>query len=452
MASEKQDLSGDSAEVAMNGSQSVRPTPGGQVNANQSRSVDRFGFKDLITLIRLGCLAGIQGCPVSFVFRDFTSTVVSEILALVAAWFAAEEIAEVSTQTELRRIKARLNSVRVVLIYGFWRSANLANTLSWFIERRRNTGEPLPVMMSLYHPDLEDTPTTMVIIRGGGEVNSAAGQWLFHNKTATSPVFLPSSKIGGIPKWSPLLAALHAAASQSESLSLTDNRLLEALLTAYWIELSVDRRKHVAESPQGLVSAYEEIRRLLQHPMLRKVGEPVDDLTYLMVDRANTYLRARSGQLPSVCANVGARTGARSTIEKTNEIKTEGNPNSITFLELVNLGNPRSPEFQAILGFCRSDPILLKKNGIRIEPLSPHARSPPQDRKSAGGASDSVTWSYKQARTRFERLRKSKLIEARRSVANGPYEYVLPEELRTDQSQFSHLPTVEAVQKHLVCR
>ena len=420
----------------------------------QSSSGDAFRFDEMMRLISLGCIGGFSGRPVAFAFRDFATDVISAIWALVASWCGAKEVAEVFSQVDVQRLRPRLHEVRVILVFQSRDNGRFANDLSWMIEQRRGRGLlPLPVILSQYHANLEDTPGATVVIRGGVGLSAAAGRWLLQATPNLSPFAIGTPDPSIVPNCSTLLKAVQAAASPTAPLTVTDLRLLEGLLTGYWLKQSVERSGKLSESSHAQASAYKGIRQLLQHPLLRKAGEPVDDLAHLMVHRANAYLRARSGQPSSSPAKVGARAGARSTIVKTDEIKSDDRPSSISFVELVNLGNHRSQEFKTISDFYRSNSKSLDEIGIRVGTHSTHARSPPARQGVSGDdTTGSVGWSFKQARTRFERLRQLKLIDARRTAANGPYEYLLPEELRTDQSQFSHLPEFEDVQKHLGLR
>ena len=52
----------------------------------------------------------------------------------------------------------------------------------------------------------------------------------------------------------------------------------------------------------------------------------------------------------------------------------------------------------------------------------------------------SATWSAKQVRAHFERLRRSGMITAEREHDNGPWQYELPEELTSRSSVFRGLP------------
>ena len=57
-----------------------------------------------------------------------------------------------------------------------------------------------------------------------------------------------------------------------------------------------------------------------------------------------------------------------------------------------------------------------------------------------------VTWSMKQVRKRFDRLRREGFIEAERDPpGNGPWIIQLPEELRPLPGEFQGLPAVDRV-------
>ena len=124
-------------------------------------------------------------------------------------------------------------------------------------------------------------------------------------------------------------------------------------------------------------------------------------------------------------------------------------------VELVNLGNARSTEFASVLSALQKDSKALQDIGITLSemPTAVTVRSPPSRLNSSMvNLKKTVTWSFKQARTRFERLRNGHLVEARRRADNGPYEYRLPDELLNDNSQFIKLPTVAHVRQVLARR
>ena len=60
------------------------------------------------------------------------------------------------------------------------------------------------------------------------------------------------------------------------------------------------------------------------------------------------------------------------------------------------------------------------------------------------------SWTPKQVRTCFDRLRKLELLTAERAPVNGPYRYVLPESLSVAANRFSVLPPPDEWARQLV--
>lgn len=408
---------------------------------------------DLMELLHIGCLGGLAGQPVGFIFRDFTPDVVSGVWARVARWFKPDQVAEVWTQVDVQRLRSRLHKVRVIFVFQSRKSAQLANVLAWMIEQRRSGGIPLPAVMAIYDESVEENPGATILVSAKLEFSRAIGRWL-HTMVNQSWPWSIIAAPAAVSETRELLDAVQEAATKTNiPLALSELRLLAGLLNGQLTRQIIEAGgKPVAAD----VATYEQVLRHLSHPLLRQASEPVDDLTRVMLRRANAYLNTRDGAPVSPKAPLGVRSSDASTTHATPK-NCDRQPATITMVELVNLGNARSEEFKSVLSASKKDSKALRDIGIALSEtttaVTVNARSPPCPRNSSSvNLKKTTTWSFKQARTRFERLRKSQLIEARRRADNGPYEYVLPDELRNDCSQFIKLPTVEHVRQALACR
>ena len=408
---------------------------------------------DLMVLLLLGCLGGLVGQPVGFIFRDFTPDVVSGIWARVARWFKPDQVTEVWTQVDVQRLRSRLHEVRVIFVFQSRKSAQLANVLAWMIEQRRSCGIPLPAVMVIYDDSVEENPGATILVSAKPEFSRAVGCWLHRTVNEPWPWSIVAAPIA-VPETHDLLDAIQEAATKDNiPLALAELRLLAGILNG-------QLTRQIIETGGKPVTAdaatYEQILRHLSHPLLRQAAEPVDDLTRVMLRRANAYLSARAGVSVSRSVPVGARSSDASTNDARPK-KSDSQPATITMVELVNLGNSRSKEFAMVLSALEKDNKALQDIGIALSEMTTaitvNTRSPPARlNPSTVNLKRTTTWSFKQVRTRFERLRKGQLIEARRRADNGPYEYVLPDELLNDCSQFIKLPTVEHVRQALARR
>lgn len=409
-------------------------------------------INNLMQLIFAGCLGGLVGQPVNFVFRDFAPDVVSGLWARIARSFMPESVAEVWTQSDIQGLRRRLHELRVIFVLQSRKSnASFLNTLTWLIEQRRGGGQALPAVMAVYDEHIEDNPGATLLINGNPEISRAVGHWL-HTSSSSPPAAIASAPmVGQDIRWL-LTAVWQAAQEASRPLTPADLHLLEALMYAKTIH-----RAHAAGEPRQSddLAVYESVRLRLQHTYLQRTTDTVDELTHLMIRRANALLRRRCGIPTESVAPVGARRGDSSTIDVTETDERERESKTVTFVELVNLGHVHSVEFRAVLSTSSGNPADLAEMGIvigqSIQPVRFNSRAPPTPSADTPSVNlkKTVTWSFKQARTRFERLRKSNLIEARRKAANGPYEYVLPDELRSAQAPYAHLPSADAVRQAL---
>jgi len=184
--------------------------------------------------------------------------------------------------------------------------------------------------------------------------------------------------------------------------------------------------------------------------MLEDVDSPVDDLTRAMVARADTYLREMSGETspPSDSArSLGARQGNSSLPSKTAD---QAHARMLTRTQLADLGNPRSRILKSFVEKLLTDGnyAALQGLGVGVGHHEEHSR------RSGVPNPESVisrlpTWSYKQVRTRFDRLHREGLLQAQRPRANGAMSYILPEEFQTARTQFAVLPEPDEVCRSL---
>jgi hypothetical protein len=297
--------------------------------------------------------------------------------------------------------------VRVIFVFQSRKSAQLANVLAWMIEQRRSGGIPLPAVMAIYDESVEENPGATILVNAKPEFSRAVGRWL--NRTINEPwpwsiITTPET----VPETRELLDAVQEAATKTNiPLALSELRLLAGLLNGELTRQTIEAgRKPVAAD----AATYEQVLRHLSHPLLRQATEPVDDLTRVMLRRANAYLNARDGASVSPKAPPGVRSSDASTNDAT-LTTSDSRPATITMVELVNLGNPRSAEFETVLTSSQRDIKALRDIGIALSEtkttVTVNARSPPHRWNSSPiNLKKTTTWSFKQARTRFERLRK----------------------------------------------
>lgn len=179
------------------------------------------------------------------------------------------------------------------------------------------------------------------------------------------------------------------------------------------------------------------MRSLLQSPILFLADAACDPLATDMVNRANVYLAAKSGEV--------RRCGSPFLGREHDEVDREnGRPGKelITRREVADLGNVRSGMVRRLVEYLHQG-----ADGYEWYCRMGLVRRPP-DRDAWSTASPASLaanvrpWSVKQVRTHFDRLRRDGLITAEQEHRNGPWRYELPEELIDASSPFHDLPPV----------
>ena len=241
---------------------------------------------ELMDLLLLGCLGGLTGQPVGFIFRDFTPDVVSSIWARLASRFKPDQVAEVWTQVDVQRLRSRLHEVRVIFVFKSRQSAQLANVLAWMIEQRRRGGVSLPAVMVLYDECVEENPGATILVSATPEFSRAIGLWLHRTDNEPGQYSIVATSTA-VPETCELLDAVQEAATKAKiPLALADLRLLASLMNG-------QLTRQIIEAGGKPVTAdaatYAQILRHLSHPLLRQAAESVDDLTRVMLRRANAY-------------------------------------------------------------------------------------------------------------------------------------------------------------------
>lgn len=395
----------------------------------------------LVQLLRYAISGGLAGNPVSVTFRDFPADVVAGTWSRLARSFPSGQVAEVSSRIDVKCVSERLSSVRIILVYPSRGQPILGNLVDWIIEHRRAGEEPLPSVFSVYRGSISETPGSTLVVNGSPAVTSELVAWLFeppeHRVSPEDGSSVEEHSLAVPVNCRPVMQAVRKAMPADKGFGLREARILEGLLAGVVLSSTQGR----ANRSTAALDDYVRVRKLLRAPYIQKVEVECDDLTRAMVNRANAFLRLGSSQQDSQPA-VGARAGDNSR-GKQSDRSTQ--PRTLTHLQLVDLGNPKSKTLKNLISSLREggERDTLKSLGIKIELACPRGLPARDDL-----IKQLPTWSYKQVRTRFERLKKRGLIETLRPLKNGSNVYVMPEELQTTISAFSSLPSHNDVRPH----
>ena len=179
---------------------------------------------------------------------------------------------------------------------------------------------------------------------------------------------------------------------------------------------------------------YEQVRLLLQSPLVAPADEVCHPLAKDMVNRANVFLQAKYAE-PNAQDNPF-------NVDGTDSPPGSGaNRDLITRCEVANLGNVHSRLIRQLVEFVRR-----RNDGYeRFQRRGLMRRPPPRDGwrnvEAAALAECLRPWTAKQVRTHFDQLRRNGMITAERETANGPWRYALPEELQGRRDTHRRLPT-----------
>ena len=250
------------------------------------------------------------------------------------------------------------------------------------------------------------------------------------------------------PNWSAIPAALHI---QSESAltarlmecrfspvsvaGLRNQQVLDALLVGAALIRSLEAP---SVSPDLTINCvdYDLVRRLLQTHLVAGADEAFDPLAADMVSRANIYMGVKYGagsDNPFVADYAATDRGERPGREL------------VTRREVSDLGNPPSRMVRRLIGFLQHQPDGYE----RFRRMGLVRRPPERDAWQRADVDALVAylrrWSAKQLRTHFEQLRRLGIITAEREFENGPWRYMLPENLAAQSNAYRNLPRIEGL-------
>lgn len=188
---------------------------------------------------------------------------------------------------------------------------------------------------------------------------------------------------------------------------------------------------------------YAGVYELLQRSRAGLPEDSGDPLLAAMIRRANLYLKIRD-DVPAAPRHVQVgREGLTSLATKRTGDQGSSGSRPIGLRELADLGNVRSSMTLSLVDAALSSSDTRAIQGLGLLRRLPADPSP----RSLGREAIVpllVTWSMKQVRKRFDRLRRQGFIEAERvPPGNGPWVILLPEELRPLPGEFQGLPTVD---------
>lgn len=403
---------------------------------NDSIHDSQVAKPDTIAVGELAIAAGLAGRPVAVCFTESSAALDADLWQYFAQFAGSSRVWHVYSQADVRGLRKSFSSQRLVVVHD----PRLFERVSWVIKTQESTTSARPVLFSRSVPaSADDSPLPLLVLRNSADESSDLSRWIIEGypERTSLPLALPQIFITLHPDLLDLTMPGHSLNSPNPE-NLRDCQLLTALLFGARLMRHVEQSHHSSESSACGPHEYENVRRLLQSPILSHTTDSVDPLAVDMVNRANVFLELKQDaefvhthpSLSNFGDPVHRQRGSRTGHELVNR------------REVADLGNVRSRLIRDVIGYLRELPEGFEKyTRMGLIRKSP---SPKQFAETALPKLTSIlrSWSLKQVRTQFDSLRKSGLISGEREAANGPWQYCLPEELEVSSSPFCNLPPV----------
>ena len=391
-----------------------------------------------VSICELAIAAGTTGQSVAVHFQDFPAHVVCQLWRYSMNFAGPGEVRHIRNQSDIRKLPEACGNAKLVLVHA----EKLRTAASWAVEmasRADTEANSRPALFSVSNPGSgEDDPGVALTLRANPAEQSAVAQWFSLGQIPTMPNWQAiDDDISVTPASAPVPILSPRPEHDPSIRRLRQRDILRCLVVGAAVLRSVGQGVEQAAAVEELTlrtDDYEQVRRLLQSPLVTPADEAFDPLAKDMVSRANVFLQARYAE-PNASDNPFNVDGADSPPD------SGTNRDLITRREVADLGNTRSRLVRQLVGFVR------RRNDSyeRFQRMGLLRRPPPRDHwrsvETAALLNYLRPWTAKQVRTHFDQLRRSGMITAERAAANGPWRYALPEELQGRRDAYRRLPT-----------
>lgn len=393
---------------------------------------------DAVLIGELAAAAGLAGESMTLCYDEVPAPILCKLWKYLACCVNPNRTIHVRTQADVRKAAKLVGSVRLVFIYA----ARLHNAVAWAVQMSSASTRPKPLILCQSLPDeLDESPGPALVLRGNEIESEVAVDCMLHQELELGEWPSGGSAIDvEIPAWLHSLTLPTANGNSQHLFRLRDRLVLLALLRGARLRRQLENPSDTLGQPLVVESCdYQTVQRLLQSQFIGSADEPADPLAIDMVNRANVYIELKF--LPELWQESPVFRIDGDPLGKLRGRRTR--QELITRREIAELGNVRSQLVRQIVESLQRMP-----DGQEIFQRMGLVERPPVEREWSRRDVPALTgmlrrWSYKQVRTHFEVLRRRDMITAERERANGPWRYLLPEELSTWTSAFRHLPPVE---------
>lgn len=388
-----------------------------------------------VAITSLAIAAGLAGHSLVVCFRDYPAPLLCELWKRLTGAFDAEQVSHVRTAKDVRDLAPE---VRVIIVHA----PRLLNQVNWMLRFRRSQADgTAPVVLIASAPDnLDDDPGATLVLQGDPTECNEIDAWLLPVSEGSaerhSEVWPPVRNRN--PHFDSVMRQQFTTTCSSVD-RLRHYLVVQGLMAGASVRRTNFTDGRSVNSASIELEDYALVRRLLQSQIVSPGRELCNPLAIVMVDRANVYLAVK--QDPQATTRNPFYTNSEDAPHFRRPPRE-----LITRRELADLGNPRSRMVRRLVDHLHTQ---ADSHGA-IQRLGYHRHPPTREEWRTSGTEfvlpQLITWSAKQVRTHFDRLQNAKLVSAERQQENGPWRYVLPEELSTAVSPFHGLPSVAALQ------
>ena len=400
-----------------------------------------------VGLLILGMLGGVCGEPVSVWIHDYPPDIVGALQRLIREHVPKRRVCEVFGPTDLRRLRCDAANFALVLVYPTPGHHSATLVAQWVLERSRRTRLPMALVAG-ERCDLESPGAILRLAAGPTEI--ARLRALFWGTPEPDQRVLKFFSGPWGPRIEAKFAALPALFDPSPQplwvpRSLRTLQTLRGLLAGHrLLKCLGDAAADLQTISPGL-DDYAAVYALLTRSRAGLPGEMGDPILAAMICRANLHLKCREEASRSPEPVVAGRQGNSSLATTQRAAAGPARNRPIGLGELADLGNIRSSKASRLIDAVLAAGDFQLLRGLGLIKRLPEGTTPTSLGRE-GIAGLMVTWSMKQVRQRFDRLRREGFIEAERFPAgNGPWVIQLPEELKPLPGEFQGLPPVERV-------
>ncbi len=401
-----------------------------------------------VRLIAYAIAGGMAGNPVSIVLRDFPPALVGKLWRRFVEILGSSRVAELGGPLSIRQLLSILTLIRLVFVPPHRRRALF--DFAWAMARKIGTDGMAPAILMNWQPhDAESNiPGAVVVCNGSPEEERELLRWLRNPSEDFEGLGVLRGDITGPRTEFDTTLSERIVAAWPNGRLPEHCREHDVLLGLLHGAVFLNGQLSTESDPFKIcLDSYLEIRSLLTRQLVRSHDDNRDPLVVAMVNRANSYLSMRVRRRFDYATPLVLN--ARREQCQVEEFAAAAPPRQITLPEIADLGNVQSSLVRNLCSYLRSGPLAAYRLAGLMRGFPEDADWPSEDPRQL--AALLRPWSLKQARTRFDSLRKTRIIAATRVAMNGPWQYTLPLELSATSSPFESLPDPGTLSQRDAC-